>query len=75
MMIFWRTSTQTLPFKNPKNPEINPKTWYVNEIFLNKFDTLYIVENVLKTLFNGNIFKNVSNTFFEKNGKMKKVNM
>ena len=47
-MIFSKTSTQTLPFKNPKNPEINPKTWYVNEKIFNKYDILYIVEKTFK---------------------------
>ena len=43
-MIFSKTSTQILPFKNPKNPE----TWYVNENFFNKNEILYIVEKLLK---------------------------
>ena len=34
MMIFLKTSIETLPLKKPRNPEINPKTWYVNEKFL-----------------------------------------
>ena len=32
-MIFEKTLTETLLLKNPKNPEIDPKTWYVNEKF------------------------------------------
>ena len=46
MMIFSKTSTETLPSENPKN---NPETWYVNEIFFYKYDILYIVEKVLKS--------------------------
>ena len=49
MMIFSKTSTETLPSKNPKNPEINPITWYVNENFFDKYDILYLVEKVLKS--------------------------
>ena len=48
MMKFSKTSTQTLPSKNPKNPEINPETWYVNEKVFDNYDILYIDENVLK---------------------------
>ena len=48
-MLFSKTSTETLPSENPKNPEINPKTWYVKENFFNKNDILYIVEKVLKS--------------------------
>ena len=47
-MIFWKTSTQTLPLKNPKNPEINPETWYVNKVFFDNYDLLYITEKLLK---------------------------
>ena len=38
MMIFSDTSTETL---SSKNPEVNPKTWYVNENFFNEYDILY----------------------------------
>ena len=48
-MIFSKTSIETIPTKNPKNSEINPKTWYVNEIFKNKYNILYNVEKVLKS--------------------------
>ena len=41
IMLFSKTSTETLPSKNPKNPEINPKTWYVKEKNLIKM-TYYI---------------------------------
>ena len=34
MMLFSKTSTETLPLKKPKNPKFNPKTWYVIEKFL-----------------------------------------
>ena len=47
-MIFANTLPETLAAKNPKNPEINPITWYVNEKVFNKYDILYIVEKVLK---------------------------
>ena len=49
MMLFSKTSTETLPLKKPKNLKINPKTWYVNEKFSNKNDILYIVEKLLKS--------------------------
>ena len=49
MMTFSKTLTQTLPSKNPKNPENNPENWYVNEIFLNKYDVFYNVEKLLKS--------------------------
>ena len=48
MIIFSKKSTETLPLKNPKNPKINPNTWYVNEKVFNKYDILYIVEKELK---------------------------
>ena len=47
-MIFSKKSTETLPSKNPKNPKINPNTWYVNEKIFIKHDVLYIVENFSK---------------------------
>ena len=47
-MIFPRSLTETIPLKNPKNPEINPKTWYVNEKNLNNSGVLYIIRKVLK---------------------------
>ena len=34
MLIFSKTSAETIPSKTLKNLEINPKTWYVNEKFL-----------------------------------------
>ena len=37
-MIFPKISTETLPSKKPKNPEINPKTWYVKEKVFNNDD-------------------------------------
>ena len=49
MIIFSKTSTQTLPSKNPKNPKSNPETWYVNKKFFNKYDILYIAEKALKS--------------------------
>ena len=33
MMIFSKTFIETLPLKKPKNTEVNPKTWYINEKF------------------------------------------
>ena len=30
-MLFSKTSTETIPSKNPKNPKNNPETCYVNE--------------------------------------------
>ena len=48
-MIFAKTLTENLTLKNPKNPEIKPKTWYVNGKFFDKNDILYIVEKVLKS--------------------------
>ena len=34
MMLLSKTSTETLLSKNPKNPENNPETWFVNEKIL-----------------------------------------
>ena len=48
-MLFWKTSTGTLPSKNPKSPKINPKTWYVNEKIVENDVILYIVEKVMKS--------------------------
>ena len=48
MMIFSKTSPETLPMKKLKNPEINPKTWCVNEKLLNNSGMLYIVRKVIK---------------------------
>ena len=48
-MIFSKTSTETSRSKNPKNPKINPETWYVNEKNFDNYDILYIVEKVLKS--------------------------
>ena len=48
-MIFSKTSAETLQSKNPKNPETNPKKWYVNEKVFNNYESLYIVEKVLKS--------------------------
>ena len=31
-----------------KNPEINPKTWYVNEKLLNNSGVLHIIKKVIK---------------------------
>ena len=47
MMIVSKSSTETSPSKNPKNPENNPQTWYVIEIFSYKYDQLYIVGKLL----------------------------
>ena len=47
-MIFSKTSTETLPSKNPLNPKNNPQNSYVNEKAFKKYDILYIVEKVLK---------------------------
>ena len=49
MTLFSKTSTVTLLWKNPKKPENNPETWYVNEKIFSNDDILYIVEKVLKT--------------------------
>ena len=49
MMIFSKTLIETILSKNSKNPEIKPKTWYVNEKNFNKYDVLCIVEKVLKS--------------------------
>ena len=32
-MIFSKTSAETIPSKTLKNPEFNPKPWYVNKNF------------------------------------------
>ena len=48
-VFFWKTSTETLSSRNPKNPKNNPKTWYVKEEKFNKYDIIYIVENVLES--------------------------
>ena len=47
-MINSKTSTETLPSKNPKNPEINHKIWNVKEKIFNNGDILNIVEKVLQ---------------------------
>ena len=49
-MIFSKTSTETLPSKNPKNLKNNPKTWFVNEKICNKYSILSVVEKVLKSV-------------------------
>ena len=48
-MIFAKLPTETLPSKNPKNPENKLETWYSNENFFNNDDMLYIVEKVLQS--------------------------
>ena len=57
MMVFSKTSTETLPLKNPKTPKNNPENWCVNEKVFDKFDILYIVEKSSKILFNDDIFE------------------
>ena len=49
MMLLSKTSTETLLSKNPKNPENNPETWFVNEKIFDNYDILYIVEKVLRS--------------------------
>ena len=44
-----------------------PQTWYVNENVFDNYDVLYIVERVLKMLFNGNFFGNVDEYMFTYN--------
>ena len=48
-MIFSKTSTESLPSKNPTNPKNNPKTWYVKEKTFIINNLLYIVEKVFKS--------------------------
>ena len=40
----------------PNYYHLKPQTWCVNENISDKSDVLYIVEKILKTLFNGDIF-------------------
>ena len=47
-MTFSRWLTETIPLKNPKNPEIYPETWYVNEKVLSNGGVLYIIEKEIK---------------------------
>ena len=47
-MIISKTSTETLPSENPKNPETNHKTWNVKEKNFINVDILNIVEKVLQ---------------------------
>ena len=48
MMLFPKTSTETLPSKNPKNSKNKPETSYVNEKILNNSEVLYITRKVIK---------------------------
>ena len=41
-MINLKTSAETIPWKTLKNPEFNPKPWYVNKKKFNKFHLLFI---------------------------------
>ena len=47
-MTFSRSLTETISLKNPKNPEINPKKWYVNKKKLNNSGVFHILRKVLK---------------------------
>jgi len=59
MMIFSKTLTETIPSKNPKNPETIPSNVACPGKNFNNDKIFSIVEKFLKMLFNDNIFKNI----------------
>ena len=65
MKIFSKTLTENLPLKKPKNPKTIPSNMVCQGKDFNNDDILYIVEKVIKMLFNGNVFKNVVSNYYD----------